>query len=106
MAEIHQWILPGGMPETPPGAWAPLALAHTSAAFFTPGQYYAQPAPVLPPPPQDYSETYYLPWPQPSAAPPIHTPFSPLGHQWVEAYIQQHDKILRSLCISLAEFAK
>ncbi|KAG6875946.1 hypothetical protein C0993_006635 [Termitomyces sp. T159_Od127] len=57
-------------------------------------------------PPQDYLETYYLSWPQPPAAPPIHTPPSPLGHQQVEAYIQQRNKVLCLLCISLAEFAK
>ncbi|KAG6883624.1 hypothetical protein C0993_005083 [Termitomyces sp. T159_Od127] len=75
-----------------PLAWAPLAPVYASAAFFALGQYYAQPAPALPLPPQEYSETYYLPWPQPSAAPPIHTPPSSLNHQQVEAYIQQHDK--------------
>ncbi|KAG6876495.1 hypothetical protein C0993_002704 [Termitomyces sp. T159_Od127] len=81
------------MPETPPSTWAPLALAHASAAFFAPGQYYAQPAPALPPPLQDYPETYYIPWPRPSIVPPIHTLPSPLGCQQVEAYIQQCDNL-------------
>ncbi|KAG6867853.1 hypothetical protein C0993_010227 [Termitomyces sp. T159_Od127] len=36
-AGTHQWVLPGGMPETPSGAWAPLASAHASAAFFALG---------------------------------------------------------------------
>ncbi|KAG6867259.1 hypothetical protein C0993_005141 [Termitomyces sp. T159_Od127] len=58
-AGTYQQVLPGGMLETPPGAWAPLALAHTSTAFFTLGQYYAQPAPAMPPPSQEYPETYY-----------------------------------------------
>ncbi|KAG6896483.1 hypothetical protein C0993_008361 [Termitomyces sp. T159_Od127] len=94
------------MLETPPDAWALLVLAHTSAAFFAPGQYYVQPAfaPLLPP--QDYPETYYLPQLQPSAVPPIHTLPSPMGCQQVKAYIQQHDEVLHSLCISLVEFTK
>ncbi|KAG6877434.1 hypothetical protein C0993_007366 [Termitomyces sp. T159_Od127] len=83
-----------------------LGPAHTSAAFFTLGQYYAQPAPALPPPLQDHPDTYYLPQPRPPVAPPSHTLPSPLGHQQVEAYIHQHDEVLCSLCISLAEFVK
>ncbi|KAG6882846.1 hypothetical protein C0993_008946 [Termitomyces sp. T159_Od127] len=102
----HQWVLPRGMPETLPGTWAPLALAHASAAFFTLRQYYTQPIPALPPPSQGYPDTYYLPWPQPSAVPPSHTPPSLLGRQQVKAYIQQRDKVLQSLCISPAEFAR
>ncbi|KAG6867184.1 hypothetical protein C0993_005960, partial [Termitomyces sp. T159_Od127] len=34
----------------------PLVSEHTSATFFALGQYYAQPAPALPPPLQDYPE--------------------------------------------------
>ncbi|KAG6875582.1 hypothetical protein C0993_008468 [Termitomyces sp. T159_Od127] len=102
----HQWVLPGGMLETPPGAWAPLALAHASAAFFTPGQYYAQPASALPPPLQDYPDIYYLSQLQPPVAPLSHTPSSSLGCQQVKAYIQQHDKVLHSLHTSPVEFAK
>ncbi|KAG6898477.1 hypothetical protein C0993_006589 [Termitomyces sp. T159_Od127] len=105
-AGTHQRVLPRGMLETPPGAWAPLAPVHASAAFFAPGQYYAQPALAPPLPPQGYPDIYYLPRPRPPAAPPSHTPPSPLGCQRVEAYIQQHDEVLQSLCISLAEFAK
>ncbi|KAG6881931.1 hypothetical protein C0993_012444, partial [Termitomyces sp. T159_Od127] len=105
-AETHQQVLPGGMPETPSSAWAPLAPAHASAAFFAPGQYYAQPASALPPPPQRYPDTYYLLQLQPSAAPPSHTPPSPMGCQRVEAYIQQRDEVLQSLRISPAEFAR
>ncbi|KAG6893367.1 hypothetical protein C0993_001315, partial [Termitomyces sp. T159_Od127] len=105
-AGTHQRVLPGGMPETPPGAWAPLAPAHASAAFFAPGQYYAQPTPAPLPPPQGYPDTYYLPRPRPLAAPPSHTPPSPLGRQRLAAYIQQRDEVLRSLRISPAEFAK
>ncbi|KAG6882665.1 hypothetical protein C0993_009657 [Termitomyces sp. T159_Od127] len=106
IAGTHQRVLPGGMLETPPGAWAPLAPAHASAAFFALGQYYAQPAPALPPPPQGHPDTYYLLQPRPPAAPPSHTPPSPLGHQRVKAYIQQCDKVLQLLRISLAEFAR
>ncbi|KAG6896102.1 hypothetical protein C0993_008749, partial [Termitomyces sp. T159_Od127] len=78
----HQQVLPRGMLETLPSAWALLAPAYASAAFFAPGQYYAQPAPALPPPPQGYPDTYYLPRPRPPAAPPSHTPPSPLSRQW------------------------
>ncbi|KAG6875693.1 hypothetical protein C0993_007969 [Termitomyces sp. T159_Od127] len=92
------------MPETLPSTWAPLALAHASTAFFAPGQYYAQPAPA--PLPQNYPDTYYLSRPRPPVAPPSHTPPSPLDYQQVEVYIQQHDKVLCSLHISLAEFAR
>ncbi|KAG6876709.1 hypothetical protein C0993_000932, partial [Termitomyces sp. T159_Od127] len=77
-----------------------------SAAFFVLGQYYAQPAPASPPPPQGYSDTYYLPYPQPPVVPPSHTPPSPLGRQRVKAYLQQHDEVLQLLCISLVEFAR
>ncbi|KAG6899727.1 hypothetical protein C0993_007457, partial [Termitomyces sp. T159_Od127] len=105
-AGTHQQVLLEGMPETLPGAWAPLALAHASTAFFAPGQYYAQPAPAPPLHPQGYPDTYYLSWPQLPAAPPSHTPPSPLGCQQVEANIQQCDKILHLLCISPAEFAR
>ncbi|KAG6884405.1 hypothetical protein C0993_011465 [Termitomyces sp. T159_Od127] len=105
-AGTHQWVLPRGMLETLLGARALLALAHTSSAFFALDQYYAQLASALPPPLQDYSDTCYLPWPRTPAAPPIHTPPSPLDHQRVEAYIQLHDEVLCSLHISPAEFAK
>ncbi|KAG6875499.1 hypothetical protein C0993_008925, partial [Termitomyces sp. T159_Od127] len=105
-ARTHQWVLLGGTPKTSLSAWAPLAPVHTSAAFFTPGQCYAQPAPALPPPPQGYPDTYYLPWPRPPAAPPSHTPPSSLGCQQLEAYIQQCDKVLQSLRISPVEFAR
>ncbi|KAG6875618.1 hypothetical protein C0993_008285 [Termitomyces sp. T159_Od127] len=105
-AGTHQQVLPGGMLETLPSAWAPLAPAHASAVFFAPGQYYAQPAPATPPPPQGYPDTYYLSWPRPPAAPPSHTPPSPLGRQRIKAYIQQRDEVLRLLCISPAEFAR
>ncbi|KAG6884312.1 hypothetical protein C0993_012213 [Termitomyces sp. T159_Od127] len=94
------------MLETSPSPWAPLAPVHASAAFFAPGQYYAQPALAPPPQPQGYLDTYYLPWPQLPVAPPSCTPSSPLGCRQVEAYIQQHDKVLCSLLISPAEFAK
>ncbi|KAG6881500.1 hypothetical protein C0993_001203 [Termitomyces sp. T159_Od127] len=57
-AGTHQRVLPGGMLETPPGTWAPLAPVHASAAFFTPGQYYAQPAPAPPPPPPGTPEQW------------------------------------------------
>ncbi|KAG6884124.1 hypothetical protein C0993_001211 [Termitomyces sp. T159_Od127] len=60
-AESDQQVLPRGMPETPPGIWALLAPAHTSTAFFAPGQYYAHPAPAMPSPPLDHPDTYYLP---------------------------------------------
>ncbi|KAG6883748.1 hypothetical protein C0993_004094 [Termitomyces sp. T159_Od127] len=55
---------------------------------------------------QEYPETYYLSQLKPLAMPPIDTPPSPFSHQQVEAYNQQHDEVLCSLCISLAEFAK
>ncbi|KAG6874746.1 hypothetical protein C0993_012426, partial [Termitomyces sp. T159_Od127] len=105
-AGTHQRVLPRSMPETPPSTWAPLAPVHASTAFFVLGQYYAQPASALLLPPQRYPDTYYLPQPQPPAAPPSHPPPSPLGCQRIKAYLQQCDKVLWSLCISPAEFAR
>ncbi|KAG5350451.1 hypothetical protein C0989_011024 [Termitomyces sp. Mn162] len=70
-------------------------------ADLPPAHYYAYPVPATAPTPLGPMDNYSPPrMPFPAQAPP-----SP-RQQRVEVYAQQHDKVLRFLCLSPTEFAR
>ncbi|KAG5341906.1 hypothetical protein C0989_007066 [Termitomyces sp. Mn162] len=88
-----------GLPGMPMATWAPPALPNPAYLPLT--HYYAYPNPTVPlvPPEQfnNYSPSQLQP---PAQAPPS------LTQQQVKAYVQQGNKVLYSLHLSPAEFAR
>ncbi|KAG6886820.1 hypothetical protein C0992_002188 [Termitomyces sp. T32_za158] len=92
-------VLPGRLPETLLHNQHPLPV--TSTGPFTPGAYYAGPAPA----PPTRHDPFQHSWP---LAPPLaRTPPSPLAHrQQLADYVKHQNSVLRRLWISPEEFAR
>ncbi|KNZ73812.1 hypothetical protein J132_09453 [Termitomyces sp. J132] len=106
---ISQGILPGwhrppafhangNNPHINPGGYS---AAPPNPTYLPPAHYYVYPIPAAAPVPPEAMDNYSPPHPLFAAQ----TPPSP-RQQRVEAYAQQHDKVLCFLCLSPVEFAR
>ncbi|KAG5350088.1 hypothetical protein C0989_000212 [Termitomyces sp. Mn162] len=88
----------GNNPHMYPGGYY---TALPNSTYLSPAHYYTYPVPATAPAPLEHPDNYS----------PPHLPFSAQvppspRQQRVEAYVQQHNKVLCSLCLSLMKFAR